>query len=103
MTSDLGLNPTTAGSVIRVPMPPLTEERRKELVRVVRELAENARVAVRNIRRDALGSVKELLKEKMITEDEDHQAHDEIQQLTDKYIAEMEVLLGDKEKEIMDF
>jgi ribosome recycling factor len=103
LTSDLGLTPVSAGTVIRVPLPPMTEERRKDLVKVVRHETETGRIAVRNIRRDALGSVKELLKEKMITEDEDHQAHDEIQQLTDKYIAEMEVLLGDKETEIMDF
>lgn len=103
LTSDLGLTPMSAGTVIRVPLPPMTEERRKELVKVVRHETETGRIAVRNIRRDALGSVKELLKEKMITEDEDRQAHDEIQQLTDKYIAEMELLLGDKEKEIMDF
>jgi ribosome recycling factor len=103
LTSDLGLTPISAGTVIRVPLPPMTEERRKDLVKVVRHETETGRIAVRNIRRDALASVKELLKEKMITEDEDHQAHDEVQQLTDKHIAEMEALMAEKEKEIMDF
>ena len=103
LTSDLGLTPVSAGTVIRVPLPPMTEERRRDLVKVVRHETETGRVAVRNIRRDALTSVKELLKEKMITEDEDRHAHDEVQRLTDKHIAEMESLLGEKEKEIMDF
>ena len=103
LTSDLGLTPVSAGTVIRVPLPPMTEERRKDLVKVVRHETENGRIAVRNIRRDALGSVKELLKEKMITEDEDRRAHDSVQRLTDKHIAEMEALLAEKEKEIMDF
>ena len=103
LTSDLGLTPVSAGTVIRVPLPPMTEERRKDLVKVVRHEAESGRVAVRNIRRDALGSCKELLKEKMITEDQDHRAHDEIQKLTDKYIGEMDALLGEKEAEIMEF
>lgn len=103
LNSDLGLTPNSAGSVIRVPLPPMTEERRKDLVKVVRHEAENGRIAVRNIRRDALSQVKELLKEKMITEDEDHRAHEEIQQLTDKYVAEMDALLGEKEAEIMEF
>ena len=103
LTSDLGLTPVSAGTVIRVPLPPMTEERRKDLVKVVRHEAESGRVAVRNIRRDALSSVKELLKEKMITEDQDHRAHDEIQKLTDKYIGEMDGLLAEKEAEIMEF
>lgn len=103
LTSDLGLTPVTAGTVIRVPLPPMTEERRKELVKVVRHDTEAGRVAVRNIRRDALGDVKELLKEKLVTEDDDHRAHDEIQKLTDNAIAEMEQLLQDKETEIMEF
>ncbi len=103
LTSDLGLTPVSAGTVIRVPLPPMTEERRRDLVKVVRHETETGRVAVRNIRRDALASVKELLKEKMITEDEERHAHDEVQRLTDKHIAEMESLLGEKEKEIMDF
>jgi ribosome recycling factor len=89
--------------VIRVPLPPMTEERRKELVRVVRNETEAGRVAVRNIRRDALGDVKDLLKEKLITEDDDHRAHDEIQKLTDKYVSEMDGLSQEKEAEIMEF
>lgn len=102
MTSDLGLNPATAGQTIRVPMPALTEERRRDLVRVVRQEAENARVAVRNIRRDANNDFKELLKEKEISEDEDHRAQDEIQKLTDKHIAEIDKLLEHKEAELME-
>ncbi len=103
LISDLGLTPVTAGTTIRVPLPPMTEERRKELVKVVRHETETARVAVRNIRRDALHDVKELLKEKLITEDDDHRAHDEIQKLTDNAIAEMDKLLQEKEAEIMEF
>jgi len=103
MTSDLGLTPATAGTVIRVPLPPLTEERRKDLIRLVRHEAENARVAVRNIRRDAIHQVKELLKEKMVTEDEDHRAHDDIQKLTDKYVAEIEKVMEAKETELLEF
>ncbi len=103
LTSDLGLTPVSAGTVIRVPLPPMTEERRKELVRVVRSETEAGRVAVRNIRRDALGDVKDLLKEKLITEDDDHRAHEEIQKLTDKYVAQMDGLMQEKEAEIMEF
>lgn len=103
MSSDLGLTPVTAGAVIRVPLPAMTEERRKELVRVVRHEAENARVALRNVRRDALGDVKDLLKEKLVTQDEDHRAHDEIQKLTDRYVAQVDALLKEKEAEIMEF
>jgi ribosome recycling factor len=103
MTSDLGLTPVSAGTVIRVPLPPMTEERRKDLVKVVRHEAEAGRIAVRNIRRDALSRVKDLLKEKLITEDQDHQTHDEIQKLTDKHIAEMDGLMSEKETEIMEF
>jgi ribosome recycling factor len=102
MTSDLGLNPATAGLVIRVPLPPLTEERRRDLVRVVRHEAENARVAVRNIRRDAIHQVKELLKEKETTEDEARRAEDEIQALTDKHVAEIDRILAAKEGELME-
>lgn len=102
MTSDLGLTPATSGLVIRVPLPPLTEERRKDLVRVVRHEAEGGRVAVRNIRRDALHHSKDLLKDKEITEDQDHRFHDEVQALTDKYIAEIEDLLTAKEAELME-
>jgi ribosome recycling factor len=101
MKSDLGLMPNTAGTVIRIPMPPLTEERRRDMTKVVRNEAEGARVAVRNVRRDVLNDVKELLKEKLVTQDEDHRAQDEIQKLTDKYIAEIEQVLVEKEKEVM--
>lgn len=103
INSDLGLTPATAGSVIRVPLPPMTEERRKELVRVVRHEAEGGRVAIRNIRRDALSNVKDLLKEKMVTEDDDRRAQDDIQKLTDRYVAEVDSLVKEKESEIMDF
>jgi ribosome recycling factor len=102
MSSDLGLNPSTAGAVIRVPMPPLTEERRKELVKVVRELAENSRIAVRNIRRDANSDLKTLLKDKDISEDEDHKGQDMVQQVTNQSTDEIEVLLQTKEKELME-
>jgi ribosome recycling factor len=102
MSSDLGLNPATAGTVIRVPMPALTEERRRDLVKVVRHEAENARVAVRNVRRDANHHLKELLKEKDVSEDQERRAQDEIQKLTDKYVAEIEELLQIKEKELME-
>ncbi len=102
MKSDLGLNPSTAGTVIRVPMPPLTEERRKELVKVVRELAEDARVAVRNIRRDANNDLKSLLNDKDISEDEDHKGHDLVQQVTNQSTDEIESLLQGKEKELME-
>lgn len=102
LTSDLGLTPATAGTVIRVPLPPMTEERRKEMTRVVRSEAEQGRVAVRNIRRDALHDVKELLKEKLITEDDDHRAHDEVQKLTDHYVAEIDKVLAAKEADLME-
>ncbi|MBH97744.1 MAG: ribosome recycling factor [Rhodospirillaceae bacterium] len=103
ITSDLGLTPATAGTAIRVPLPPMTEERRKEMVKVVRGETEAGRVAIRNIRRDVLGDVKDLLKEKMITLDDEHKAHEEVQKITDNYISQMEALLAEKEKEIMDF
>jgi ribosome recycling factor len=102
LTSDLGLNPATAGTVIRVPLPPLTEERRKDMIRVVRNEAEGGRVAIRNIRRDAIHDVKELMKEKMIGADDEHRAEDEIQVITDKHIAEIDALLADKESELME-
>ena len=102
MGSDLGLNPATAGTVIRVPLPPLTEERRKDLIRVVRHEAEGGRIAVRNIRRDAIHDIKDLLKEKMIGEDDEHRAEDEIQAITDKYIAEIDQILAAKESELME-
>jgi ribosome recycling factor len=99
--SDLGLNPVTAGTIIRVPMPPLTEERRREVAKVARQDAENARVAVRNVRRDVMNDIKEALKEKMISQDDERRAETEVQKLTDKYIADVEQLLAAKEKEIM--
>jgi ribosome recycling factor len=102
MTSDLGLNPATQGTVIRVPMPALTEERRKDLVKVVRNEAENARVAVRNIRRDANNALKALLKDKEISEDEERRGQDEIQKLTDAHIDEVDKVLAEKEKELME-
>ena len=100
--SDLGLNPVTTGNLIRVPLPALTEERRKDMIRVVRHEAESARVAVRNIRRDAIHSVKELLKEKEISEDEERRAEDGLQKITDKYVAEVDKLLGAKEADLME-
>lgn len=102
LNSDLGLNPTTAGTVIRIPLPPLTEERRRDMVKVVRHEAEGARVAIRNIRRDANADLKTLLKEKEISEDEERRAQDEIQKLTDKYIAEVDKVLDAKEAELME-
>ena len=102
LTSDLGLNPSTAGLVVRVPMPPLTEERRKELVKVVRELAENSRVAVRNIRRDGNSELKTLAKDKDISEDEEHKGQDLVQQVTNQATDEIESLLLTKEKELME-
>jgi ribosome recycling factor len=102
MGSDLGLNPSSAGTVIRVPLPALTEERRKDMIRVVRQEAEGGRIAVRNIRRDALHDIKELLKEKMIGEDDERRAEGEIQGVTDKYVGEIDKLLAEKEAELME-
>lgn len=102
MASDLGLNPSTAGTVIRIPMPPMTEERRRDLVKVVRAEAEGGRVAIRNIRRDANSDFKTLEKEKEISEDEQRRAEENVQKLTDKYVAEIEVVLQAKEKELME-
>ncbi len=102
MGSDLGLNPSSAGTVIRVPLPALTEERRKDMIRVVRHEAEGGRIAVRNVRRDAMHDVKELLKEKMIGEDEERRAETEIQGITDKYVAEIDEVLAAKEAELME-
>lgn len=100
-TSDLGLNPTTAGTVIRVPLPALNEERRKDLIKVARGEAENARVSIRNARRDGNTVVKDLLKKKTITEDEERRLSDEMQKLTDKFVAEVDQLLAVKEKDLM--
>jgi ribosome recycling factor len=102
MKSDLGLNPNTAGTSIRIPMPALTEERRRDMVKIVRAEAEGARVAIRNIRRDANGDFKSLLKEKEISEDDDRKAQDEIQKLTDQYIKDVDKLLAEKEAELME-
>lgn len=102
LTADLGLNPSSAGTVIRVPLPPLTEERRRDLVKVVRAEAEQGRVAVRNVRRDANSDLKELLKEKEISEDDERRATDEIQKMTDLYVAKIDQLLQEKEKELME-
>jgi ribosome recycling factor len=99
--SDLGLNPATVGDIVRVPMPALTEERRRDLTKVVRHEAENARVAVRNIRRDANTHLKDLLKQKKVAEDEERRAQDDVQKLTDRHIAEIDKLLEVKEAELM--
>lgn len=99
--SDLGLNPSTQGDLIRVPMPPLTEERRKELIKVVKGETENAKVAMRNVRRDANAHLKDLVKDKAISEDDERRAQDDIQKLTDRYIAEVEKALQAKEADLM--
>jgi ribosome recycling factor len=99
--SDLGLNPSTMGDTVRVPMPALTEERRKDLIKVVRAEAENARIAIRNLRRDANGQLKDAVKAKEISEDDERRAEDEVQKLTDRYIAEADKLLAEKEKDLM--
>ncbi len=103
INSGLGLNPVTAGTVIRVPLPPMTEERRRDLVKVVRGQAEAGRVAIRGVRREALGDLKDLQKEKMIAEDDERRGEEEIQKLTDRYVAQVDALLKDKEAEIMEF
>ena len=102
INSGLGLNPSTAGNLIRIPMPPLTEERRRELVKVVKNDGENAKIAVRNIRRDANNDFKELLKEKEISEDENHDAEDTIQKLTNKFVTSVDEVIAVKEKELME-
>jgi ribosome recycling factor len=99
--SDLGLNPATSGDIVRVPMPLLTEQRRKELVKVVKHEGENAKVAIRNLRRDANHHVKELLKAKTISEDDDRRAEEAIQKLTDRFVTEVDKLVADKEKEVL--
>jgi ribosome recycling factor len=101
MKSDLGLTPATAGTVIRVPLPALTEERRKDLTKVVRHEAENARVAIRNVRRDVMHDLKEMLREKLVSEDDDRRAQEDVQKLTDKFVADVDHVLADKEKELM--
>ena len=101
LNADLGLNPVTAGMVIRVPMPALNEERRKELIKIVRQEAENARVSIRNGRRDANGALKELLKSKQITEDEERRMSDDVQKITDKFVAEVDHITTAKEADLM--
>ena len=103
MTSDLGLNPMTAGSVIRIPLPPLTKERRLELGKVVHHEGENAKIAIRNIRRDANHTIKELLKEKEISEDDERRAVLEIQQITDESVTRADAVVAEKEKELLEF
>lgn len=103
LKSDLGLNPITAGTVIRIPLPPLTEERRIELGRIVHHEGENAKIAIRNIRRDANHHIKELLKEKEISEDDDHRAEHEIQQITDAAVLKADEIVAGKEKELLEF
>jgi ribosome recycling factor len=99
--SDLGLNPSSAGDTIRVPMPPLTEDRRKELTKVVKHEGENAKVAIRNIRRDANNHLKEALKAKTLPEDEEKRAQDDVQKMTDKYVAEVDKAVAEKEKDLL--
>lgn len=102
MNADLGLNPASAGTTIRVPLPPLTEERRKELIRLVRQVAENSRIAVRNIRRDANSQSKELLSAKEISEDDERRGETQVQQLTDKYVKQVDAALAAKESDLME-
>ena len=99
--SDLGLNPASQGDIVRVPMPPLTEERRRELIKVIKHEGENAKVAVRNLRRDANHALKEMVKKKTVSEDQERRAQDEIQKLTDRHIADIDKLLTGKETELM--
>ncbi len=103
MKSDLGLNPNTAGMLIRVPLPPLTEERRKDMIRVVRNEAEGGRIAIRNIRRDALSHFKDLVKDKEIGEDDERRAQDDVQKLTDQFVKKVDDALAEKEAELMEF
>jgi ribosome recycling factor len=101
MKSDLGLMPNTAGTIIRIPMPQMTEERRRDMTKVVRHEAEGGRVAVRNVRRDVMNTLKEMLKDKLVSQDDDRRAQDDIQKLTDKHVAEIDQVLAEKEKELM--
>ncbi|HET9679417.1 MAG TPA: ribosome recycling factor [Gammaproteobacteria bacterium] len=102
MNSDMGLNPATSGTVIRVPLPQLTEERRRDMIKVVKQEAENGRIAIRNVRRDVLSDIKSLLKDKDISEDDDHRAQEDVQKLTDKYIAQIDAQMESKEREMME-
>ena len=99
--SELGLTPNTAGVVIRIPLPPLTEERRRDITKIVRQDAESARVSVRNVRRDSLADLKEMLKEKLLSQDDERRGQEEIQKLTDRFVAEIDQQLAAKEKEIL--
>ena len=101
LKSDLGLTPNTAGQVIRLPLPPMTEERRRELTKFARHEAENARVAVRAVRRDLMNELKEMLKEKLISEDDDRRVQEEIQKLTDRHVHDIDQVLAEKEKELL--
>ena len=103
LTSDLGLNPSSAGTTIRVPRPPLTEERRRDLIKIVKSEGEQGKIAVRNVRRDANDQIKALLKDKEISENEQHKAEEEIQKLTDSYVKKVDEVLAAKEKELLDF
>ena len=103
LTSDLGLNPSSAGTTIRVPLPPLTEERRRDLIKIVKSEGEQGKIAVRNVRRDANEQIKALLKDKEISENDQHKAEEIIQKVTDSYIKKVDEILADKEKELMDF
>ncbi len=102
LKSDLGITPSTSGNLIRVPMPPLTEENRRDLVKVARQEAENGKVAIRNIRRDAISDIRELAKEKMVAEDEARKAEDGIQKMTDKHVGEVEKILASKEADLLE-
>lgn len=103
LKSDLGLTPATAGDVIRLPLPPLTEENRRDLIRLARQEAENARVAIRNIRRDAIADVRELVREKEATEDEGHRSQDDLQRITDAHITRVDAALAEKESDLLAF
>ena len=103
LTSDLGLSPSSAGTTIRVPLPPLTEERRRDLIKIVKSEGEQGKIAVRNVRRDANDQIKALLKDKEISENEQHKAEEEIQKLTDSYVKKVDEVLAAKEKELLDF
>ena len=103
MLADLGLNPASAGTVIRVPMPSLTEERRKDMIKLVKNEGENAKIALRNIRRDALGDSKDLLKEKEISEDDDRRMQDQVQEITNDFVAKVDSMVKVKESELMNF
>lgn len=101
MKSDMGLNPNSAGNVIRIPLPPLTEERRRDLVKLVKQEAENGRISIRSIRRDANSEIKEAVKEKLVSEDEGHGGEEKIQKLTDSFVKEVEKILEEKEADLL--